>query len=179
MAIKVNLKKYLKFGGRWQFVPVLRVDDVPKPAYVVIDGEAVKEKSGVFYLDWRGDGKRHQAPCGSDPKDALDAWRLKTGTLNGTVDFEPEQIYIPVSKRSIRSAFNQLQVETDATKSDATYRAYRNDLQWFQEAIERSNVAQVTREDIIHLLGIGREVGLAQPTMSTPTSGGRRSSEAQ
>src|ERR1700735_4077856 len=113
MAIKVNLKKYLKFGGRWQFVPVLRVDDVPKPAYVVINGEAVKEKSGVFYLDWRSDGKRHQAPCGSDPRDGLDSWKFKTGTLNGTVDFEPEETDIPVSKRSIRSAFNQLLVETD------------------------------------------------------------------
>ncbi len=34
MAIKVNMKKYLKLGGRWQFVPVLKVNEVPKPAYV-------------------------------------------------------------------------------------------------------------------------------------------------
>lgn len=37
MAIKVNLKKYLKLGERWQFVPVLRVNGIPKPAYVVIN----------------------------------------------------------------------------------------------------------------------------------------------
>jgi hypothetical protein len=74
MAIKVNLKKYLKLGERWQFVPVLRVNGIPKPAYVVINKEAVKEAAGEFYLDWRNDGKRHQVPCGSSPKDALDAW---------------------------------------------------------------------------------------------------------
>lgn len=53
MAIKVNLKKYLKLGDRWQFIPVLKVNDVPKPAYVVINGEAVKEAMGVFSLEWR------------------------------------------------------------------------------------------------------------------------------
>jgi hypothetical protein len=31
MTIKVNLKKYLKSGGCWQFVPVLKVHDVLKP----------------------------------------------------------------------------------------------------------------------------------------------------
>ena len=43
MAIKANLKKYLKCGSRWQFVPVHAVKGLPKPAQVVIHGEAVKE----------------------------------------------------------------------------------------------------------------------------------------
>ena len=29
MAIRVNLKKYLAIGGRWQFVPVLKIDGKP------------------------------------------------------------------------------------------------------------------------------------------------------
>ncbi|MGC8550801.1 MAG: tyrosine-type recombinase/integrase [Acidobacteriaceae bacterium] len=174
MAIKVNLKKYLKCGSRWQFVPVLKVKGLPKPAYVVINGEAVKELSGEFYLEWRSDGKRRQVPCGSDPRAALDAWRIKAGVLNGTIDFEPEEVEIPVSKRSIHSAFDQLLVETDATKRGSTYRAYANDLRWFQESIERRNVAQVTRDDIIHLLSIGRDEGLAQSTINRRVQTGLR-----
>ncbi len=174
MAIKVNMKKYLKLGGRWQFVPVLKVNEVPKPAYVVINNEAVKEKTGVFYLDWRSDGKRHQVPCGSDPRAALDAWGAKSGVLNGTIDFEPEEVDLPMAKRSIRPAFDQLLVETDATKSSATYRAYCNDLRWFKETIERHNVSQVTRDDIIHLLGIGHEEGLAQSTINRRVQTGLR-----
>lgn len=174
MAIKVSLKKYLKCGSRWQFVPVLKVKGLPKPAYVVIHGEAVKEPSGEFYLEWRSDGKRRQVPCGSDPRAALDAWRIKVGILNGKIDYEPEDEEIPVSKRSIRSAFDQLLVETDATKRASTYLAYQNDLRWFQESIERRNVAQVTRDDIIHLLSIGREEGLAQATINRRVQTGLR-----
>jgi len=38
MAVKVNLKKYLKIEARWQFVPVLRVNGLPKPFYVALSG---------------------------------------------------------------------------------------------------------------------------------------------
>jgi|GEM_PF-5461584 len=30
MAIKVNLEKYLKIAGRWQFVPAPRVNGMPE-----------------------------------------------------------------------------------------------------------------------------------------------------
>jgi integrase/recombinase XerD len=166
MALKVNLKKYLKIEGRWQFVAVLRVNGLPKPAYVVLNGEPVKETAGEFYLDWRSDGRRHQVPCGSDPRSALDAWRMKSGVLNGNIDFEPEEEAIPVAKLSIRAAFVQFLAETKATKSPATYEAYRKDLKWFQERIQRHSVGQVQREDLIRLFGLGREEQLAQQTIN-------------
>ena len=147
MAIKVNLKKYLKCGSRWQFVLVLKVKGLPKPVYVVIHGEAVKELSGEFYLEWRSDGKRRQVPSGSDPRAALDAWRTKVGILNGKIGYDPEDEEILVSTHSIRSAFDQLLIETDATQRGSTYLAYQNDLRWVQESIERRSVAQVTGGD--------------------------------
>ena len=58
MAAKVNLKKYLSVGGRWQFVPVLKVKGRPRPDAVLIDGKAVRATSGTFYLEWRENGKR-------------------------------------------------------------------------------------------------------------------------
>jgi hypothetical protein len=61
---KVNLKKYLAIGDCWQFVPVLRVNGIPKPAYVLVQAEPMKEPAGTLYLEWRSDGKRIQLPCG-------------------------------------------------------------------------------------------------------------------
>jgi len=39
LTIKVNLKKYLKIEGRWQFVPRLRKYSPPKPPYVVLNSD--------------------------------------------------------------------------------------------------------------------------------------------
>jgi integrase/recombinase XerD len=167
MAIKVNLKKYLKLGERWQFVPVLRVNGIPKPAYVVINKEAVKEAAGEFYLDWRNDGKRHQVPCGSSPKDALDAWVTKIGILNGKIDVEEqEEIELPASRLLVKVAFVDFLLETKATKSGSTYDAYRKDLDWLQRRLDRRSVAQVRREDLVRLLGVGRDEGKAQQTIN-------------
>ncbi len=48
MAIRVNLKKYLKCRGRWQFVPVLKVKGLSKSAYIVIHRESAKEPQASF-----------------------------------------------------------------------------------------------------------------------------------
>jgi hypothetical protein len=89
MAVKVNLKKYLAIDGRWQFVPVLKVDGRPQTGTVLIDGVPKKGTHGTFYLDWRENGKRIQKPCGVSPREALDAWRERMAILGGTIE-EPE-----------------------------------------------------------------------------------------
>lgn len=64
MANKTNLKKYLKIGCRWQFVPVYENDDGKfQPAYVVIDHDPVESGNGTFYLEWpaRGNAFRSRA----------------------------------------------------------------------------------------------------------------------
>jgi hypothetical protein len=93
--------------------------DVPEPAYVVVRGDAVKGIADEIDLEWRGAGKRRPVVFGSDPRVALDACRIKAGVLNGTIDFEPEEEEIPVSRRSVLSAFDQLLVKTGATSKQA------------------------------------------------------------
>lgn len=52
MASKVNLKKYVLLNGKWQFVSVLKIKGKPRPAAVLISGEAVTNTTGTFYVEW-------------------------------------------------------------------------------------------------------------------------------
>jgi hypothetical protein len=53
----VNLKQYRKVNGKWQFGPVVKEHGKPNPKLILINGEPVSSKGGVFYLDWRENGK--------------------------------------------------------------------------------------------------------------------------
>jgi hypothetical protein len=50
---KANLKQYRAVNGKWQFVPVVRMDGRPRPDRVLIDGKPERSKGGAFYLEWR------------------------------------------------------------------------------------------------------------------------------
>ena len=63
---------------------------------VLIDGVGTKGTEGTFYLDWREDGKRIQKPCGVSPREALDAWRMQTAILDGTVEAADTDVHEPV-----------------------------------------------------------------------------------
>lgn len=166
MAIKVNLKKYLAHEGKWQFFPVLKIDGEPRPAVVLIDGQPVKGTPGTFYLDWREDGKRIQKPVGSTVREALDAWRTKTGILDGTTEVPEEPEALAAEHMSIADAVKIFLTEIKGTKSPGTYDAYRSDLDWFKDRIQQTRVGKVKRADIMALFAKGREQGLAQASIN-------------
>jgi hypothetical protein len=133
----------------------------------VINKEATKEVAGEFYLDWRNDGHRHQVSCGNSPNDALNAWMTKIGTLNGKIDLEEEEEpKLPASTLLIKAAFVDFLLQTKATKSEWTYETYRRDLHWFQTRLKRPGVGQVRREDLVLLLGVGRDEDKEQQTIT-------------
>lgn len=78
---KANLKQYRAVNGKWQFVPVARVNGKPRPDHVLIDAKPERSKGGTFYLEWREDGKRKTRPVGTTPREALNAWQLQTSIL--------------------------------------------------------------------------------------------------
>lgn len=167
MPTKVNLKKYLPIGGKWQFVPVLKVEGKPKPEVVVIGGEPVRRRDGKFYLDWRQDGKRIQKTCGVTAREALDAWRTQTAILEGVIaPLESEDDPEVTARMSITDACETYLAEVKALKKGATYESYKRDLEWFKTHLRRSAVGKVTRKDIIHLFSVGRDLGLSQGTIN-------------
>jgi hypothetical protein len=88
----VNLKQYRRLNGKWQFVPVVKQNGKPNPKLVLINGEPVSSKGGIFYLDWRENGKRRTRPVGSSPREALDAGQLQSGIRAGEIEPEDEPV---------------------------------------------------------------------------------------
>jgi len=112
---KTHLLKYLPHNGKWQFLPVAKVNGRPKPELVIIDGKPRRGTTGTFYLQWRENGVRRTRPVGTSPREALDGMpgscspalatmcrssahiQLHTGDWPRTVDkrvelYEPEEI---------------------------------------------------------------------------------------
>ena len=161
---KANLKKYINVNGKWRFVPVAKHDGKPTPKTVLIDGIPTHSKAGTFYLEWRQDGKRIQQPVGTSSQGALEAWRVQCGVLADPDDI-PE-IEANKCNTVITTAVDVFLRQVKATKSGATHDGYNVDLQWFKAKIGKHYVSAVTRDDIIRLMGIGREEGLNQKTIN-------------
>lgn len=167
MASKVNLKKYLAIDGKWQFVPVLKINARPRPETVIVGGQAVQGTTGTYYVEWRENGKRVQKPVGTSPREALDAWRTRIAILDGAIE-APEETGdpLPMDHVSIESAVKTYLTEIRGTKTEGTYDAYRADLDWFKATLKRASVGKVTRTDIMHLFAAGRNEGLSQASIN-------------
>jgi integrase len=157
-GLRVNLKQYRRIDGKWQFCPVVKENGKPNPKLVLINGEPSNWKGGTFYLEWREDGKREQHPCGTTPREALDAWYLQMGIRSGEVE-PPSDAPGNEGDREItvRQAISSYLRDINATKKKATYIAYRHDLEWFVANCKKSLVSRLDRSDIMHLFAVGRE----------------------
>jgi hypothetical protein len=72
---KANLKQYRPVEGKWQFVPVVKVDGKPRPQFILIDGKPVSWKGGgKSNLEWYEDGERTTMIAGTSRLEALDQW---------------------------------------------------------------------------------------------------------
>lgn len=159
---QVNLVQYRRLDGRWQFVPVVRKKGKPDPRLILVHGEPTSSKGGHFYLAWREDGKLKRKTVGSSPREALNAWHLKLGILAGAVESEPEPE--TAENKTIDAAISEYLRDVQATKSAATYRAYKCDLAWFREHCGKHLVSRLDRSDVMVLFAAGREGDLNQKT---------------
>lgn len=165
---KANLKQYRAVNGKWQFVPVVRVNGRPRPELVLIDGKPERSKGGTFYLEWRENGKRKTRPVGTAPREALNAWQLQTSILSGAVEPPEEWLDDPAGKTvvTIDNAIERYIREVKATKSEATLTAYTHDLRWFRKHCKKHYVSRLNRDDAISLFAAGRDEGLNQKTVN-------------
>jgi integrase/recombinase XerD len=144
---------------------VLKQNGVPYPGTVLIDGKPVRSNSGTFYLEYYEDKRRVQKPVGRSPREAKNAWYAKL-TVPITESQNDEAQNSTPELTTVAAAFARFLEETRATKEDATYTAYRRDLEWVRANLKREFVNQVTREDFLRLLSMGREAGLNTKTIT-------------
>ena len=152
----VNLKQYRRLDGKWQFVSVVKENGKPNPKLILIDGEPVSSKGGVFYLDWRESGKRRTRKVGTSPREALDAWYLQCGIRTGEIEPEEEPAR-PDKGPTIADAIQTYLVDIRATKGERTFKEYRRQLQWFQARTTKKFVSELDRSDAMMMFAKGRE----------------------
>jgi integrase/recombinase XerD len=164
---RANLKQYRRLNGKWQFVPVVKQDGKPNPKLVLLNGEPASSKGGTFYIEWRENGKRKQRPCGTTPREALDAWHLQSGILTGVIE-QPAVDEVEPTKgyTSIDTAIADYLRDVKATKGPTTYRAYAHDLRWFRSICKKHLVARLDRSDAMALFAAGRDENLNQKTIN-------------
>jgi len=153
----VNLKQYRRLKGKWQFVPVVKENGKPNPKLVLIDGQPVSSKGGTFYLEYRESGKRVQRPCGSTPREALDAWHLQSGIRTGEIEPEEEPAARPDKTPTIEDAIQTYLIDIRATKGERTFKEYRRQLNWFQARTTKKFVSELDRSDAMMMFAKGRE----------------------
>lgn len=143
-------------NGKWQFAPVVKQNGHPNPKLVLIGGEPANAKGGVFYLDWREDGKRRTRPVGNSPREALDAWHLQCGLSNGDIESEDESGQNG-TKVTIDNAIEKYLIDIKATKGERTYKEYRHHLDWFRTRCTKRYISELDRSDAMKIFAQGRE----------------------
>jgi hypothetical protein len=136
-------------------VPVLRQNGLPVPGTVLLDGAPVRSTTGTFYLEFRENGRRIQRPVGTSPREAKDAWNLQcnpgdeSDRITDDDDARPESTTLAV-------AFRRFLEEVKGSKEEATHLAYKRDLKWVEPKLGPKLVGQITRHDILRVMGEGR-----------------------
>lgn len=160
----MNLVQYRKVEDRWQFCPVVREKGKPNPKLVLINGDPVSSRDGgVFFLDWREDGKRKRKSAGRTYREALDAWRNHVGMVNGAIDPEPEEEPTGITVDGAVKAYLR---DVAAIRKDSTVRGYEHDLKWVSAHLKKHYAAKIDRSDAMALFAAGRAEGLAQSTIN-------------
>lgn len=164
-GVRANLKKYIKTAGKWRFVPVLKRDGIPYPGTVVIDGVPTRSDAGTFYLEYYEEGRRVQRPVGSSPRAAKDAW-VRVSNPEAAPEREEEPGEQDAESLTVQEAFARFLREVKGSREAETWRAYRADLNWVAPKLGRKVVAEITRADILEVMGQGREEELNPKTVT-------------
>lgn len=143
----------------------MKKNGVPYPGTVMIDGAPVRSTTGTFYLEFYENGRRVQHPVGTSPGEAKDKWNEhQSPGGDPAADLEADSLAPELTGVSV--AFDLFLEEVKATKEKKTYEAYKADLAWVRKNLGRQFVSQVTRHDILGVMGKAREEGLNAKTFT-------------
>jgi len=113
--------------GRRYCPAILAANGRVKPNWVLVDGKPEKHESGIYYLEWREDGKRKRLSVGIDSDVAHPRQIRKLAELRAlsqglvVTDVEEE-----ANRNHVRVAVNEFLEEVKADKTGVERRNYRN-----------------------------------------------------
>lgn len=150
---EVNLTKRIRTGqgpSDWRFCPiVLTSRGQVRPDLVIINGREERHSEGVYYIEWRENGKRIRRPAGKDATDANNqrlAKQAELSAINAGVAVIPEQAD---SRVPLRTAITEYLDEVKLSKKPKTVSAYTTALDYFVESCHKPYVKDVERTDLL------------------------------
>ena len=111
-------------------------------------------------------GRRVQRPVGDVPREAKDTWNRHCNPETPDSELQLRRMEPDRESTTVAVAFNHFLEEVKAAKEPATYDAYRTDLNWVGRKLSPRLVSQVTRHDILRVMGKGREEALDTKTVN-------------
>jgi integrase/recombinase XerD len=173
MAHKVVLlmRIHLEDGQRVYAAPASTRGKL-KPGIALVNGKAEVHEEGVYVLRYRENGRLVYIQVGKDPSAAQVAQIrqelvLQTEAAGLTVvRSEPKPAQMPAKeKRKLSDCITDYLTEIEAQRTKKTLAAYRVALTLFTQAIRKTYIEDVTREDVLEFVLFLRKRGLAPRTV--------------
>ena len=153
----VHLTKRVQTETGWTFCPVAYgVRGHIKPNVVKVQGVEQRHDEGVYYIDWRADGKRYRVTVGRDATEAENRRQAKEKELAAI------NAGVPVLARtdgqvSLTAAIAEYLEETKLTKKPKTLSAYTTALTYFQESCHKQFILDIERKDLLRYAAFLRD----------------------
>ena len=160
---KVNLVKRVQIPNErgetvWYFSPVARTKrgDV-KQDLILVEGVEQSHPEGLYYIEWRDNGKRRRLSAGKEAADADNQRRAKEAELNARNAGVPVLAQTDDARISLASAIAAYLEETKLTKKPKTLAAYSTALAYFQESCPKLYVQEIERKDLLKFVAFLRD----------------------
>ena len=157
--MEVNLTKRIDTPEGRRYCPaILAANGRVKPSWVLVNGKPEKHESGIYYLEWREDGKRKRLSVGIDSDVAHQRQIRKLAELRAlsqglvVTDIEEE-----ANRNHVKIAVDEFLEEVKFTKQDKTWRGYKIALRYFQESCDKTHLEDIERIDLLRFSAFLRD----------------------
>jgi integrase len=158
---EVNLTKRIQTGqgqDGWRFCPVvLTAKGQVRPDLVIVNGKEERHPEGVYYLEWRENGKRIRRPAGRDATDANSQRLAKEAELNAINNGVTVVPQAGDNRVMLRTGITDYLQEIKLTKKPKTLSAYTTALEYFAESCHKLYVQEVERIDLVKFAAFLRD----------------------
>jgi hypothetical protein len=157
--MEVNLTKRIDTPEGRRYCPaIIAANGRVKPNWVLVNGKPEKHEYGIYYLEWRENGKRKRLSVGRDSDAAHQRQIRKLAELRAlsqglvVTDVEEE-----ADKNHVKVAVHDFLEEVQLTKQDKTWRGYKIALKYFQESCDKTHLEDIQRIDLLRFSAFLRD----------------------
>ena len=161
----VSIWKYVKVGDRWKYCrPVIGTNNTIKPHFVHVNSHVEEHREGNYYIHFLDGSRQIWKKVGPKPTDARDAAQFQEAVFNARVMGIPLKDPDRPSLSVGGTLYGYLE-DYKLSQSAESYALMYQTLHEFLELTNKSDIAQITRADMLRykqwLINRGRAVRTA------------------